>query len=95
MRLYDFTENLTKLYNFPISWDPEPIPEERSMASAPFRGKYNFYSIFRGIVLMASEMDYQKPRGESYDQNVISVGIIKRDGAIIKRVRRATQFKKM
>ncbi|NQT84646.1 hypothetical protein HQ563_16625 [bacterium] len=95
MPLYDFVENLGKLYNFPISWDPEPNPKMRSVPGLTVRGKYNFYNIFRLIVLGADESNYQKPSGEPYDPNVISVGIVKRDGAIIKRVRRATHFKKM
>jgi hypothetical protein len=93
--LYDFTEKLAKRYNFPISWDPEPHPAMRSVQGMTVRGEYDFFNIFRLIVQGANEAVYQKAPDEPHDPNVISVGIIKKDGAVIKRVRRGTGFKKM
>lgn len=89
----EFVKDVAKQYNFPISWDPEPIPELRSREGPSISGNLNFFEVFREIVSLANERGFQRKGIGEYDPNEISIGIIRKDGAVIKRVRTATEFK--
>lgn len=89
----EFVKDVAKQYNFPISWDPEPIPELRSREGPSISGNLNFFEVFREIVSLANMRGFQRKAIGEYDPNEISIGIIRKDGAVIKRVRTATEFK--
>jgi hypothetical protein len=88
----EFVKDVAKKYNFPISWDPEPIPELRSREGPSISGNLNFFEVFREIVSLVNERGLQRRAIGEYDPNEISVGIVKKDAAVIKRVKSATEF---